>query len=611
MNRSELLKNAARVCAIMLCLCMAFAGCKKDYPTYIAEFNSNGGSAVESQIVKRGGKVTKPENPTKPRFTFVGWFKEASMTTEWKFDVDIVNSDITLYAKWSENFSVTFHSNEGSPVAPQTVAEGGKVNKPDDPTREGYRFSGWFKDNDTFSFVWHFENDNVTDDVILYAKWTQLFTVIFYNNEGSPVAPQTVAEGGKANKPDDPTREGYRFDGWYEDDEVFELKWDFVTVVIDNMTLHAKWTQLFTVNFNTNGGSDAPESQTVAAGNKAIAPAVPAKTFTGTLTVAGLYNSPNNYVFDGWFAENEVETFDFDTPVTQSFTVTAKWSEPAPIQAVTANNMNLAFSYINNAAAPNGPYLLLIDSDITSATNNLNQNRELTIRGLGSERTIQYNGAIGSPLFEIRNINASLILGDKITLKGINNGQYSLVFVYLGNLIMKPGSKITGHSHNAVTLYYGGVQSNHFLMEGGEISGNTGMLGDVYMSNMSNGTFTLKGDAVVGSITLAARSIDDIVIGNTVINSTVTISSNWTGSVSNLNLYGWAISDIDAVIGAWYNATAPNTVLNAELGYTLTSADVARFPLGNFIAYDTSTQPINDVHKIADSGSDIGKLVTK
>ncbi len=47
----------------------------------------------------------------------------------------------------AKDYTVTFDSNGGSDVAKQTVTSGEKVNKPADPTREGYEFAGWYTDS--------------------------------------------------------------------------------------------------------------------------------------------------------------------------------------------------------------------------------------------------------------------------------------------------------------------------------------------------------------------------------------------------------------------------------------------------------------------------------
>ena len=66
------------------------------------------------------------------------------------------------------------------------------------------------------------------------------YTVTFDSDGGSAVKSQIVNENGKVIKPDDPTREGYDFDGWYYLDE----KYDFLNPVTSDLELKAKWIEL-------------------------------------------------------------------------------------------------------------------------------------------------------------------------------------------------------------------------------------------------------------------------------------------------------------------------------------------------------------------------------
>ena len=69
---------------------------------YTVTFNSNGGSTIPSQTVVEGGVATQPSPaPTKEGYTFDGWYNE-SLTNEYNFSSP-VTSDLTLYAKWTEN----------------------------------------------------------------------------------------------------------------------------------------------------------------------------------------------------------------------------------------------------------------------------------------------------------------------------------------------------------------------------------------------------------------------------------------------------------------------------------------------------------------------------
>ena len=76
--------------------------------TFTVTFNTNGGSTITSQTVEAGKTATKPANPTKPdannfSYTFSNWYSDNALTTLFDFATPI-NSDITLFAKWTETF---------------------------------------------------------------------------------------------------------------------------------------------------------------------------------------------------------------------------------------------------------------------------------------------------------------------------------------------------------------------------------------------------------------------------------------------------------------------------------------------------------------------------
>ena len=69
------------------------------------------------------------------------------------------------------NKRVTFDARGGSAVAGQTVIFGSKLAEPASPIRDGYTFSGWYKDA-ACTAAWAFDTDTVTGNMTLYAKWT-------------------------------------------------------------------------------------------------------------------------------------------------------------------------------------------------------------------------------------------------------------------------------------------------------------------------------------------------------------------------------------------------------------------------------------------------------
>ena len=81
-------------------------------------------------------------------------------------------------------YTVTFDSQGGSAVAPQTVEHGGLVTKPTDPTKTGYTFGAWYKESGCTN-AWVFASDTVTSDVTLYAKWTAAVYIPCITDDGN------------------------------------------------------------------------------------------------------------------------------------------------------------------------------------------------------------------------------------------------------------------------------------------------------------------------------------------------------------------------------------------------------------------------------------------
>lgn len=70
----------------------------------------------------------------------------------------------------SPGFTVTFDSRGGTDVPAQTRQYGELLNLPEDPTREGYTFTGWYRDSVCYE-PWNLETDTIETDMTLYAGW--------------------------------------------------------------------------------------------------------------------------------------------------------------------------------------------------------------------------------------------------------------------------------------------------------------------------------------------------------------------------------------------------------------------------------------------------------
>lgn len=270
--------------------------------TVTVSFDTDGGSSVAPVTVAKGGKVTAPANPTKDGYLFDGWYKDSAKTQAWNFATDTVSANTTIYAKWLEAVTAAFNSNGGSPVDSVIVAKGSTITKPADPTRDGFVFDGWFKDEECTQ-AWNFETDVLNANTTLYAKWAEAMTVSFDSNGGSAVASVAVRKGSKVSAPADPTKTNVTFKGWFTSEDV---AFDFEnTEITSNITLYAKW--VIAVVVDKDNGDPLTTIELPEAGGKIEAQATPAKA---------------DAEFDCWTFNGEVFD-DFDTVITASGTLKA------------------------------------------------------------------------------------------------------------------------------------------------------------------------------------------------------------------------------------------------------------------------------------------------
>ncbi len=179
--------------------------------SYTLSFQSNGGAVVPTQNISYNVTATAPTAPTKPGYTFGGWFKETALINQWNFTRDVITANMTLYAKWIQNnssenngggssptppqrFIVSFETNGGNGLNNLSVVYDTRLAELPTPTKEGYTFGGWYHDM-ALTNTWDITKDRVTKDATLYAKWIA-------NTVSVPAAnPQSTPEEPKPERP--------------------------------------------------------------------------------------------------------------------------------------------------------------------------------------------------------------------------------------------------------------------------------------------------------------------------------------------------------------------------------------------------------------------------
>ena len=77
---------------------------------------------------------------------------------------------VVVFEMVNPGLKVTFDSNGGTDVPVQKQMYGELLEEPEDPVREGYTFTGWYKDP-ACDDLWDVETDTIESDTNLYAGW--------------------------------------------------------------------------------------------------------------------------------------------------------------------------------------------------------------------------------------------------------------------------------------------------------------------------------------------------------------------------------------------------------------------------------------------------------
>ena len=146
---------------------------KAEVATYSVSFCTyeNGQfSQLSKAQVESGAKVARPADPVRSGYAFTGWYTTSDCNVAFDFN-RVITANTTVYAGWHRlaTYTVTYDTQGGSDMSPAYVTEGTKVNRPSDPTRYCYAFTGWYT---TSACTTQFDFSRaITGNVTVYAGW--------------------------------------------------------------------------------------------------------------------------------------------------------------------------------------------------------------------------------------------------------------------------------------------------------------------------------------------------------------------------------------------------------------------------------------------------------
>lgn len=205
-----------------------------DAVDYSIKYNLNGGknnSKNPTTYNVLSGNISL-KNPTKSGYTFKGWYTDRSLTKKITTIKAGTVGNISLYAKWAayKKYNIVFNgngSNGGRMPAMKRCKVGVKYTlTPNAYYKNGYEFTGWNteKDGSGTSYKDGAKVSNLGGpnggNIKLYAQWKKSsgykITYVLSGGTNNPKNPSSYV-GDRNVKLYKPTREGYRFDGWYID----------------------------------------------------------------------------------------------------------------------------------------------------------------------------------------------------------------------------------------------------------------------------------------------------------------------------------------------------------------------------------------------------------
>ena len=213
----------------------------------------------DEQVIKNGGTLLDPATPVKEGYRFAGWVDESDNPIDFTATVNDIETDNEVqlvYAKFDRIFVVTFLRelmDEWTVYRQESGVEGETVaTDVEFAVKSDEALLGWAESEGAT------EPSYKLDDTIVFSEETgkfvyELYPVIakvkwltFESNGGTEVMPVAVKPGDSANMTlggaamPEPTRDGYTFKGWYED-EGLSTAFDTNAAITDDKTLYAKW----------------------------------------------------------------------------------------------------------------------------------------------------------------------------------------------------------------------------------------------------------------------------------------------------------------------------------------------------------------------------------
>ena len=263
--------------------------------SYNISYTVDGATSIKTAVFGSDIAETAPADPEKEGYVFAGWFDKNGKNL---YDYSTVPSnDIEFTAKWLRDGNVVYLV-DGKTYEAYEVREGEKIPVPENPKKFAHKFMGWDpevpetmpSEDLEFKAVWEIDKDFITlviggtvvaggivaaiagaaitgisiiggiIAIIGVASNIKKTYTVTYKVDGSVYKSYKHEAGDKISVPANPTKSGYKFEGWTP--EVPEK------MPKQNLTFEAKWSE---IKDNSNSNTEIPSTGSTSTGIAAFA----------------------------------------------------------------------------------------------------------------------------------------------------------------------------------------------------------------------------------------------------------------------------------------------------------------------------------------------------
>ena len=370
----------------------------EDRGKYVISFVTNGGEPIKP-IIAESGKLISISDATRAGYTFAGWYSDSALRN--KVDplpTTMPGEHTTYYAKWTRDaYTITYNLDGGTVSGnPTTYTAETPTFTLKNPTKPGYKFSGWTWDGQTEPQITVTIAKGSSGNREYTANWEKIeYTITYpmvYDKVESNPKEYTLdtLKGITLNQPAD--RQGYTFIGWsmvIDNNSSYILPKDNPVIpagTYGNLTLTGIWlADNQTLTFHANGGEFAD-------GKK-------------TYVISGAYDSPlsldvtnptrSGYRFRGWFTDKEcTQLFEASNIETMplSMNIYAGWKKKSSSSSESTEGSGTSSVSDHVVITTNSG--TLTDSQIEEAVKKAEKDSVITIQAVKSDEVVLRAGAM-------------------------------------------------------------------------------------------------------------------------------------------------------------------------------------------------------------------------